>query len=130
MYDGPEAVERKSARHIIKIRSGELDFYWGCILKKKVRACTEMLNTSSIVRHVSPPLTLLLMNVLRASSTRSNAFAIHRKASLEASGSSLKADAKPSNVKRLVLDARYLDPEKSFPRIFTANKAKPASIAS
>ena len=88
-----------------------------------------MLNTSSMVRHVSPPLTLLLMNVLRASSMRSNAFATHRKASLEASGSSLKAVAKPSNVNRLVIDARYSDPEKSFPRVFTANKASPASTA-
>ena len=88
-----------------------------------------MLNTSSMVRQVSPPLTLLLMNVLRASSIRSNAFATHRKASPEASGSSLKAVAKPSKVKRLVLDARYSDPEKSFPRVFTANKASPASTA-
>jgi hypothetical protein len=88
-----------------------------------------MLNTSSMVRHVSPPLTLFLMNVLRASSMRSNAFATHRKASLQASGSSLKAVAKPSNVNRLVLDARYADPEKSFPRVFTANKASPASAA-
>jgi hypothetical protein len=60
---------------------------------------------------------------------RSNAFATHRKASLVASGSSLKAVAKPSNVKRLVLDARYSDPENSFPRVFTANKASPASTA-
>ena len=111
----------------MKIWSGELDFYWRCILKWNVRAKIGMLNTSSMVIHVSPPLTLLLMNVLRASSIRSNAFAIHRKASLEASGSSLKAVAKPSNVKRLVLEARYSDPENSFPRIFTANKACPAS---
>lgn len=127
MYDGPEAVERKSARHKMKIWSGELDFYWRSIIKWNVTAY--ILNTSSMVRHVSPPLTLLPMNVLRASSMRSNAFATHRKASLEASGSSLKAVAKPSNVKRLVLDARYSDPENSFPRVFTANKASPASTA-
>ena len=60
---------------------------------------------------------------------RSNALAIHRKASLDASGSSLKAAAKPSNVDRLGLDARYSDPEGSFPRVFTANKASPASTA-
>ena len=88
-----------------------------------------MINTSSIVTHVSPPLTLLLMNVLRASSMRSNAFATHRKASLEAWVSSLKAAVKPSNVDKLVLDARYSDPEGSFPRVFTANKANPASTA-
>jgi hypothetical protein len=88
-----------------------------------------MLNTSSMVIHLSPPLTLLLMNMLRASSMRSNAFATHRKASLEASGSSLKVAAKPSNVNRLVLDARYSDPEKSFPRVFTVNRASPASTA-
>ena len=88
-----------------------------------------MMNTSSIVRHMSPPLTLLLMNVLRASSMRSNAFAIHRKASLEASGSSLNAVANPSNVDKLALDARYSDPAGSFPRVFTANKASRASTA-
>lgn len=89
-----------------------------------------MLNTSSMIIHVSPPLTPLPMNVLRASSIRSNAFAMHRKASLEASGSSLKPVAKPSKVERLLLDARYSDPEISFPRIFTANKASPASTES
>lgn len=89
-----------------------------------------MLNTSSMIIHVSPPLTPLPMNVLRASSIRSNAFAMHRKASLEASGSSLKPVAKPSKVERLLLDARYSDPENSFPRIFTANKASPASTES
>ena len=37
-----------------------------------------MLNTFNTVRHVSPPLMLLLTNVLRASSmVRSNAFATH-----------------------------------------------------
>ena len=78
---------------------------------------------------MSPPLTLFMMNVVRASSMRSNVFATHRKASQEASGSSLKVFAKPSNVERLVFDARYLDPEGSFPRVFTANKASPASTA-
>jgi len=129
MYDVPEAVERKRARDKMKIWSGELDFCWQSNLKQKV-SCLQVINTSSIVRHMSPPLTLLLTNVVRASSMRSNAFATHRKASLQASGSSLKAFAKPSNVDRLVVDARYSDPEGSFPRVFTANKASPASTIS
>ena len=79
---------------------------------------------------MSPPLTLLPMNVVWASSMSSNAFATHHKASLEASRSSLNAAAKPSNIERLVLDARYSDLEESFPRVFTINKASPASTAS
>lgn len=110
----------------MKMWSGEVDSYWESILEQSV-SCVQVINTSSITRHMSPPLTLLLRNVVRASSMRSNAFAIHRKASLEALGSSLKVFTKPSNVDKLVLDARHSEPERCFPRDFTANKARPAS---
>jgi len=77
--------------------------------------------------HVSPPLTSLEINVDRASSIKRSALAIERRASLEASGSSLNVVANPRRVSKLGALERYFEPAGSFPRIFTASRACAAS---
>ena len=52
---------------------------------------------------------------------------MHRNASLDASGSSLKVDANPSRAERLALEARKADPAGSFPRVLIAKSACEAS---
>lgn len=84
-------------------------------------------NTSSIKMQASPPLTFLEINVDRASSIKRSALAIERRASPEASRSSLNVVANPRRVSKLGASARYFEPAGSFPRVFTANRACAAS---
>lgn len=83
--------------------------------------------TSSIPRHMCPPLTGFSMNVVRARSIKRSALAIHRKASLDASGSSLKVAASESSVDKLAGEDKKSEPEGSFPRVLTAKRACAAS---
>ena len=73
-----------------------------------------------------PPLTAFSMNVVRARSIKRSALAIHRKASLDASGS-LKVAASESSVDKLAGEDKKSEPEGSFPRVLTAKRACAAS---
>lgn len=70
-----------------------------------------------------PPSTPSWIKVDRASSTRSSAFAMHRRASLDASESSLNAVNNASSVDRFPGDDRYSELERFLPRFLTANNA-------
>lgn len=52
---------------------------------------------------------------------------MHRKASFDASGSSLNVVVNPRRVDKLAGEDRYSEPAGSFPRVLTDNKARVAS---
>lgn len=55
---------------------------------------------------------------------------MHRSDSLIASGSSLKVAAKLRSVERLLLVAKQAEPAGSLPKLFTAKRARAASVYS
>lgn len=74
-----------------------------------------------------PPSTSLSSSVCRACSTRRSALAMQRRASLEASGSSLNEIDSVRSVERFDGDAMDSEPEGFLPRVFTASSACAAS---
>lgn len=74
-----------------------------------------------------PPLTGFSTSVVRARSIKRSALAIHRKASVDASGSSLKVVASESSVDKLAGEDKKSEPEGSFPRVLMAKRASAAS---
>ena len=97
--------------------------YWS-IDEKKIQ---EQL-TSNIEMQMLPPSTSCWIKVDRASSTRSKAFAMHRRASLDAPTSAINATDKVRRVDRLAGEERYSEHDGFFPRDFTANKPSAASV--
>lgn len=74
-----------------------------------------------------PPSTSLSRNVSRAFSTRRSALAVQRRASLEASGSSLNEVDNVSRVERFDGAAIISEPDGFLPRVLRASKACAAS---
>ena len=85
--------------------------------------------TSSNRTDASPPFTLSDIQVFRASSIRSMVLATHRKASHDASRSSLNVRESESKVDRLSEDASTLAPDGCLPRDLIAPNANTASEA-
>jgi hypothetical protein len=71
----------------------------------------------------------LLIKVDLAWSIKRRVFAMQRRASQTASGSSLKVVENPRRVDKLLLVARNDDPVGSLPRVFTVNRALAASVS-
>jgi hypothetical protein len=83
--------------------------------------------TSSNETQIFPPSTSLSRNVFRAFSTSRSALAIHRRASLEASGSSLKEVDRERRTERLGGEAINSEPDGFLPRVLSASRACAAS---
>ena len=82
--------------------------------------------TSNNAMQATPPSTSFETHVARALSTKRSVFAIHRRASDEASGSSSEVDNE-RRIDRLAGAERTSEPGGCFPRVFKANKAREAS---
>jgi hypothetical protein len=79
--------------------------------------------TSNSEVQILPPSTSFWIKFDRAFSTRSRAFAMHRKASFDATGSSLNAVNNARSMDKFVEDERYSDPDGFLPRLLTARSA-------
>jgi hypothetical protein len=82
--------------------------------------------TSNNAMQATPPSTSFETHVARALSTKRSVFAMHRRASDEASGSSSEVDNERS-IDKLAGVERTSEPDGCFPRVFKANKAREAS---
>ena len=95
-------------------------------LSPGILAITGVLTSSRLI-DASPPPTCLSTQVSRAQSIKRSVLATHRRASLVASGSFLKAVESASKVDKLAGVAMTSDPAGTFPSVLTAKSAFAAS---